>query len=97
MRLTFRPLETSSVFIRSGLVQSPIMEKKTGLPCRDAASTRSGLVDPGKVPVQAIRESELASEFHNGSVFSNFAGSSAAAVKKAFQLNAAAVPGELSF
>ena len=59
----------SVLFIRSGLVQSPMSEKKTGLPRHAAASTRSGRFVPGQVPVQAMRESEAASEFHCGSVF----------------------------
>ena len=55
--------------MRSGLVQSPIREKKTGLPRKEAASTRSGRVVPGQVPVHARRASEEASEFHIGSAF----------------------------
>ena len=55
--------------MRSGFVQSPISEKKTGLPCQDAASTRKGRVVPGHIPIHAIRESEAASEFHTGSAF----------------------------
>ena len=55
--------------MRSGLVQSPMSAKKTGLPCHEAASTRSGRVVPGHVPVHAMRASDEASEFHIGSAF----------------------------
>ena len=58
-----------SVFMRSGLVQSPMSAKKTGFPCHAAASTRSGRAVPGHVPVHAMRVSEVASEFHTGSAF----------------------------
>ena len=67
--LNFLSIASSGSFMRSGLVQSPMSEKNTGLPCHAAASIRNGRVVPGQVPVQAMRVSEVASEFHAGSAF----------------------------
>jgi len=65
-----------ALFIRSGLVQSPMKrEEETGLPGTAAASTRSGRVVPGQVPVHAMRVSAAASEVQLTCAGCNFEGS----------------------
>ena len=81
----------SVLFIRSGLVHSPMRAKKTGLPSNDAASTRNGRVVPGQFPVHAMRALEAASEFHAGCAGCSLDESRPAAVKRIFQSNGMAV------
>src|SRR5579859_6462222 len=91
MVCAFSPKDFFSVLsMRSGLVQSPIREKKTGFPWNDAASTRSGRVVSGQTPVQAIRVSVALSELQAGCVGWNLEGSSPASLNRTFQSNGVA-------
>src|SRR5579871_736190 len=56
-----------------------------GLPCQAAASTRNGRVEPGQNPVQALRTSDAANEFHCGVAGCNKDGSIWAAANKGAQ------------
>ncbi len=66
-------------------VQGLMREKATGLPRREAASTRRGRFDSGQVPVQAARVSEVASQVRSGSEGWNFERSRPAAANSGFQ------------
>src|ERR1700729_1493053 len=83
--------------MRHGLFQSPIMAKKTGLPCHAAASTRSGRVDAAQTPVQAARASAIPSEVHSGCAGCSFDGSTSAAENKALQSGGAVGGADVSF